>query len=138
GGIAVLLYHRFNAASLALRTLLLPTGIYLPTQLYNRLREELERLGPRDALARTVADLAGPALLATLGPTAVFLCCALSEYKGLGELGVLAAVGLLLNYAVMITVLPALLAIVPARWWMPHAARPAAGAWFAAAGRFAA
>ncbi len=120
GAAAVLLFGRVNAVSLAFGTILLSIGIDLPIQLFNRLREELATpsgSSPRAALELTMSDLIRPSLLATLGPGAVFLACALSNYRGLGELGVLAAIGLGFNFLAMITVFPALLAALPERWW---------------------
>jgi hypothetical protein len=114
---AQLLYGRINAVSLAFGTILVSIGIDLPIQLYNRLREELTRRPPLAALETTVGTLAGPSLTATLGPAAVFFACALSDYRGLAELGVLAGIGLLFNWLAMLTVFPALLAALPFRWW---------------------
>jgi predicted RND superfamily exporter protein len=134
---AELLYGRINAVSLAFGTILVSIGIDLPIQLYNRLREELSDKPPLSALETTVRALAGPSLTATLGPAAVFFACALSSYRGLGELGVLAGVGLILNWLAMLTVFPALLARLPARWWArPSPARPGQGM-LAALGRLA-
>ncbi len=116
-GVAALIYGRINAVSLSFGTILLSIGIDLPIQLYNRLREELRSLEPLDALEKTVRDLGSPSIVATLGPAAVFLACALSDYRGLKELGVLAGIGLLLNLLAMLTVFPALLAVLPTRVW---------------------
>jgi predicted RND superfamily exporter protein len=118
---AVVLYGRINAVSLAFGTLLLSIGIDLPIQLYNRLREALVDHPPLEALETTVRDLAGPSLTATLGPAAVFFACALSDYKGLAELGVLAGVGLLFNLIAMLTIFPSLLALLPPRLWATRA-----------------
>ena len=124
---AAAIYGRVNAVSLAFGSILLSIGIDLPIQIYNRLREELLSHPPKVALLRTIERLAGPALLATLGPAAVFFACWLSDYRGLAELGVLAGVGLLLNMATMLTVFPALLGVIPAAWWVPRDAAPATG-----------
>ena len=118
---AELLFGRINAVSLAFGTILVSIGIDVPIQLYNRLREELLDKPPLPALATTVRVLAGPSLTATLAPAVVFFACALSSYRGLAELGVLAGVGLILNWLAMLTLFPALLARLPSRWW----ARPA-------------
>ena len=135
---AGLFYGRVNAVSLAFGTILLSIGIDLPIQIYNRLREELgagPTYDPRGAVERTMTSLAGPSLVATLGPAAVFAACALSRYRGLAELGVLAACGLVLNLLAMMTVLPALLIVLPARMWAPRGAQRTSGAWFAWLGR---
>ncbi len=114
---AALIYGHVNAVSLTFGTVLLSIGIDFPIQLYNRLREELVTHAPLEALESTVRDLAGPSLTATLGPAVVFFACALSSYRGLSDLGVLAGVGLLLNLVAMFTVFPALLAILPPKIW---------------------
>jgi uncharacterized protein len=117
GGAASLIYGRVNAVSLTFGTVLLSIGIDFPIQIYNRLREELVDHPPKDALERTFSSLAAPSLTATLGPAAVFFACALSDYRGLADLGILAGVGLILNLVAMLTVFPALLAVLPTRWW---------------------
>lgn len=164
---AAVLFGQLSAVSLAFGTILLSIGIDVPIQLYNRLREELARLplalemateamttdraaratgaatgvaeaAVHGAVELTVARLAGPSLIATLGPALVFACCGLSRYRGLAELGTLAGLGLLLNLLVMLTVLPALLVWLPARWWLPARRPPTEGRAFAWLGRHAA
>jgi uncharacterized protein len=135
---AVLLYGHINAVSLAFGTLLLSIGIDLPIQLYNRLREELATREPLDALETTIRELAAPSVTATLGPAVVFFACSLSRYKGLAELGVLAGVGLLFNLVAMLTVFPALLALLPSELWASTTSRPATSGAIAAVGRAAA
>jgi predicted RND superfamily exporter protein len=133
---AQLLYGRVNAVSLAFGTILLSIGIDLPIQLYNRLREELAARPPLEALTVTVRELAAPSLAATLGPGVVFFACGLSNYRGLSELGLLAGIGLMFNWLAMLTVFPALLALLPARWWAIGARAPSGGL-LAAIGRLA-
>lgn len=133
---AELLYGRVNAVSLAFGTILVSIGIDVPIQLYNRLREELAQRPPHQALETTVQALAGPSLMATLAPAAVFFACALSSYRGLAELGVLAGIGLLFNWLAMLALFPALLARLPTRWWA-KAGRPTRGL-LGGLGRFAA
>lgn len=117
--VAAVLYGRINGVSVAFGTILVAIGIDLPIQIYNRLREELLHAPtePADAIRRTVAALRGPSIVATLGPAAVFVCCGLSDYRGLRELGVLAAVGLCLNCVAMLWLFPALLLLLPQRLW---------------------
>ena len=115
--LAELIFSRVNAVSLAFGTILISIGIDLPIQLYNRLREELCARPLDEALRRTVEHFAGPALLATLGPAAVFLACTISRFRGLRELGALAALGLVVNCVAMLTIFPALLAALPGRLW---------------------
>ncbi len=135
---AQLLFGRINAVSLAFGTILVSIGIDVPIQLYNRLREELVDKPPLEALATTVRVLAGPSLTATLAPAAVFFACALSSYRGLGELGVLAGIGLILNWLAMLTLFPALLARLPTSWWARPAHPSRTGGLLGAIGRVAA
>ncbi|HEY3359068.1 MAG TPA: MMPL family transporter [Polyangia bacterium] len=114
---AALLFHRIGAISLAFAAILLGIGIDVPIQIYNRLREELGHRPPREAVQATLEDLLGPAVLAAIGPAAVFAACGLSRFRGLAELGVLAAVGLALNLVASVALLPALLLVLPARLW---------------------
>lgn len=136
--VAQLLYGRINAVSLAFGTILVAIGIDVPIQLYNRLREELATQPPLAALETTIRALAGPSLTATLAPAAVFFACSLSDYRGLAELGVLAGVGLLVNWVAMMTLFPALLARLPSRWWARPGKPSPTGGWLAALGRLAA
>ncbi|MGZ3442711.1 MAG: MMPL family transporter, partial [Polyangia bacterium] len=106
-------------------------------QLYNRLREELVTKPPLAALETTVRTLAAPSLTATLAPAAVFFACALSTYRGLAELGVLAGVGLILNWLAMLTLFPALLALLPFSWWARPAHASRTGGILARLGRLA-
>lgn len=134
--VAQLLYGRINGVSMAFATILVAIGVDLPIQLYNRLCEELTRpLDPSQTPAETPAAivrritalLAGPSVLATLGPAAVFLCCGLSDFRGLNQLGILAGLGLLLNCVAMLTVFPALLMVLPLRLWFRPVAVGAPG-----------
>jgi len=134
---AELLYGRINAVSLAFGTILVSIGIDVPIQLYNRLREELIDKPPLAALSTTVRALAGPSLTATLAPAAVFFACALSSYRGLAELGVLAGIGLILNWVAMLTLFPALLARLPHSWWARPAHVSRTGGMLGALGRVA-
>jgi len=137
GAAAWLLYGRVNAVSLTFGTVLLSIGIDFPIQIYNLLREQLATRRPLEALEHTMADLAAPSLTATLGPALVFFACALSDYRGLADLGILAGVGLLLNLLAMLTVFPALLAILPPRWWAKAERRTTTGGALGVLGRAA-
>jgi predicted RND superfamily exporter protein len=134
---AYLLFGRVNAVSLTFGTVLLSIGIDFPIQIYNRLREELTRRPAREALEVTLRELALPSLQATLGPSVVFFACALSRYRGLSELGVLAGVGLLFNLVAMYTVFPALLALLPEKLWAQPERRSPSRGLLAAIGRSA-
>lgn len=117
---AAVLFGRISGVSMAFASILVAIGIDLPIQLYNRLREEFLRspeLDPGQVVRDTVRLLAGPAVIATLGPSAVFMACGLSDYKGLNQLGVLAGLGLLLNCLAMLTLFPALLILLPQRFF---------------------
>ena len=127
---ATFLFGRLSGVSMAFSSILVAIGIDLPIQLYSRLREELAvpstdtpPHSPAHIAATVrsvVARLAGPSIVATLGPALVFIACGLSDYQGLNQLGMLAGLGLLLNAVAMLTVFPALLLLLPPRlWWRP-------------------
>ena len=137
GALAQLVFHRINAVSLAFGTILIAIGIDLPIQLYNRLREELCAHELREALRITVARFSVPAIVATLGPAAVFAACLVSRFRGLRELGALSALGLVVNCVAMLTIFPALLALVPSRWWGARAVAVAKGGLFRELARLA-
>lgn len=130
---ATFLFGRLSGVSMAFSSILVAIGIDLPIQLYSRLREELCQSATSQGssqdipstVSAVVAKLAGPSIVATLGPAAVFIACGLSDYQGLNQLGVLAGLGLLLNAVAMLTVFPALLMLLPPRlWWRPLAIKP--------------
>jgi hypothetical protein len=125
-GAAALLFHRLGAISLAFAAILLGIGIDVPIQLYNRLRAEVQSRPPREALAVALADMLRPSVLALLGPAAVFGACALSQFRGLHELGLLAAVGLCLGLVATLGLFPALLLVLPPRLWIGRPRPPAA------------
>lgn len=145
---AALLFGRISAVSMAFATILVAIGIDVPIQLYNRLREELAQAAraaappraPGDVVRQTVCMLASPSIVATLGPALVFFCCGLSDFRGLNQLGILAAVGLCLNCVAMLTVFPALLLVLPERLWLGKlpALATARDGWLAALGRLGA
>lgn len=117
---AAVLFGRLSGVSMAFASILVAIGIDVPIQIYNRLREELSRrpdTPPQTVVREVVCLLAGPATMATLGPAVVFLACGLSDYKGLNQLGVLAGLGLVLNCIAMLTLFPALLLVLPDRFW---------------------
>lgn len=122
---ATFLFGRLSGVSMAFSSILVAIGIDLPIQLYSRLREELavppaagQTLDITTTVRTIACRLAGPSIVATLGPAAVFIACGLSDYQGLNQLGVLAGLGLLLNAVAMLTIFPALLLLVPLRlWW---------------------
>ena len=124
--VAALVFQRISGVSMAFASILVAIGIDLPIQIYTRLREELShRTGacPKRVVRETIHLLRGPAIVATLGPAAVFLACGLSDYKGLNQLGILAGLGLCLNCVAMLTLFPALLLVLPTRLWYRPAPR---------------
>ena len=137
GALAQLAFHRINAVSLAFGTILIAIGIDLPIQLYNRLREELCAHELHEALRITVTRFAVPAMVATLGPAAVFAACLVSHFRGLRELGALSALGLVMNCIAMLTIFPSLLALVPGRWWGARAVPVTQGGLFRGLARLA-
>ncbi|MBI5480219.1 MAG: MMPL family transporter [Deltaproteobacteria bacterium] len=137
-GAAAVLFQHLGAVSLAFAAILLGIGIDVPVQLYNRMRVELPTRPPREALAVALADMLRPSLLALLGPAAVFGACALSQFRGLHELGALAAVGLSFSLAATLGLFPALLLVLPPRLWVGPSGAPAAPRLLGPWGRFCA
>ena len=113
-----------GALSLAFGGLLLGIGVDVPIQLWSRIREQLTDTEPELAVTRAVRALAGVSVVATLGPAVVFGACALSRFRALRELGALAGLGLCVNAAIMLLLLPALLRAGTRLWArVPRAAR---------------
>jgi hopanoid biosynthesis associated RND transporter like protein HpnN len=103
----------YNPLSIAFAVLFIGLGVDFAIQYSVCLREQRHRLRAeplRDALV-TAAAIAGPAIgLAALALSAGFLSFLPTDYRGLSELGIIAAAGMIIATVCSLTTLPALLA----------------------------
>lgn len=92
-------------------------GIDYGIHVINRVEELMaDGAAEREAVPRAVEVQARELFTAALTTAFGFFAMTLSGFRGFEELGVIAGVGVLLCLLAMITLLPALLVIVPGRW----------------------
>lgn len=115
---------RLSLLSSAITVLVLITGISDAIHLLSRYGEELAAHGPEGqrvdgatklaALERAVAATAHACLLTSITTSTGFFLLPTTGIPMLGETGVIVGAGVLLAYAVTLTLLPALCAVLPA------------------------
>ncbi|MEM9144696.1 MAG: MMPL family transporter [Pseudomonadota bacterium] len=123
-GFAALAIGDLNLVSVAFIVLMVGLGIDFAIHLLLHLEEDAQRLPPAEALARTGRAL-GPALVLTaLSTSAAFLAFAVTDFVGMAQLGLIGAAGVLIAFAVSLTVIPAAIGLRP-RWIGGQGPRPA-------------
>jgi len=109
-GIAAIYPGRLNMVSIGFAAVLLGMGDDALTHLYTRFREELA--GGANRAAAAAAALAGsarPMVVATLTTGAAFGTLAFVRFRGLAELGIIAAIGLINLLVCALLLFPAML-----------------------------
>ena len=104
----------YNPLSIAFAVLFIGLAVDFAIQYSVCLREQRHRLRtePLEGALVTAAAIAGPGIgLAALALCAGFLAFLPTEYRGLSELGVIAAAGMIIGVVASLTTLPALLAL---------------------------
>ena len=102
-----------NLISVAFFVLFVGLGVDFCIQYSVRYRDERHRGDTlKDALVDAGKNVGGPLTLAAGATAAGFLAFLPTHYQGVSELGLIAGLGMVAAYAVTITLLPALLAIV--------------------------
>jgi len=112
-GIITLVIGHLSIFSVMFISIVVGIGIDYGIYLLYRYREEIERgLAPADALRRT-AERAGPGmLLGALTATGAFFVLMLTDFQGIREFGFVAGAAIFMAFVSMITLFPALLALV--------------------------
>ncbi len=112
-GLATILVGHLNLLSVAFAVLFIGLGIDVGIHFVLRYREERRRHYPhRDALAISLRHQAGPLSLCMVSSAMGFLAFSVTDYLGLGELGVIAGAGMMVALVMNLTLLPALLSLV--------------------------
>jgi hypothetical protein len=134
-----------NLVSVAFIVLMVGLGIDFAIHFLSHLDEDAREADGRAALGMTARAL-GPALILTAFSTsAAFLAFGLTDFVGMAQLGLVGGAGVLLAFAVAVTLIPAVVALRPGlargrpRGRLPHVGtggRPAA--WIALAAGLAA
>ncbi len=113
-GFAALTIGRLNLISVTFAVLFVGLGVDFGIHLALRYREALGADGShRAALHAAVAGVAGPLSLSALCAAFGFLAFAPTAYRGLAELGVISAGGMAIAWLASLTLLPALLDLMP-------------------------
>lgn len=111
---ALLVIGHLNLISVTFAVLFIGLGGDLGMHICLRFREEIQRgLKRPEALLETGRDT-GPSLLICSAAAGIgFLSFAPTDYRGLAELGIISAAGMAIAALICITLVPALLAIIP-------------------------
>ena len=112
--LAALTVGRLNLISVTFAVLFVGLGVDFGIHLVLRYREALDRLGAhKDALGTAVVGVGGALSLSALCAALGFLSFAPTNYLGLAELGLISAGGMAVAWLTSLTVLPALLCLMP-------------------------
>lgn len=106
-------FGRFNLISVAFLPLFIGLGIDFAIQFCVRVRGSLaEGQGVDQAIVSTGRSAGGALALAALATTLGFLAFLPTTYRGASELGLIAGFGMVLAFALSLTLLPALLTVM--------------------------
>jgi hopanoid biosynthesis associated RND transporter like protein HpnN len=132
-GIGLAAVGRFNLISVAFIPLFVGLGIDFGIQLMVRFRaERLERASVPEALQRSAAAIGGSLAIAAGAIALGFFAFLPTSYVGVSELGVIAGLGMIIALALNVTLLPALVTLLPP----PEQDLAVGYAWFAPVDRF--
>ncbi len=113
-GFAALSIGHLNLISVAFGVLFVGLGIDFAIHFALRFEEERALPGHAAEVLEDVAAMTGPALLlCTVTTTLAFLAFAPTDFSGMAQLGVISAGGMLIAFLLSMTLLPALLALMP-------------------------
>ncbi|MDH3771624.1 MAG: MMPL family transporter, partial [Nitrospirota bacterium] len=114
--LAALTVGRLNLISVTFAVLFVGLGVDFGIHLVLRYRETLDRLGAhQEALGTAVVGVGGALSLSALCAALGFLSFSPTSYLGLAELGLISAGGMAVAWWTSLTVLPALLCLMPLR-----------------------
>lgn len=112
---ATLAVGQLNLISLAFAVLYIGLGVDYAVHLALRYRERLHHGDPHDAAVRhATVRMTGPLLLCTLTTATAFYAFVPTSFAGIAELGLISGTGMFINLALSLTLLPALLTLLPA------------------------
>ncbi|NNF79331.1 MAG: MMPL family transporter [Rhizobiales bacterium] len=113
-GFAALSIGHLNLISIAFGVLFVGLGIDFAIHFALRFEEERALPGHAAEVLEDVAAMTGPALLlCTATTTLAFLAFAPTDFAGMAQLGVISAGGMAIAFLLSMTLLPALLALMP-------------------------
>ncbi|HSR72458.1 MAG TPA: lysylphosphatidylglycerol synthase domain-containing protein, partial [Kiloniellales bacterium] len=112
-GFAALAIGELNLISVAFAVLFIGLGVDFGIHFALRYREAVETQGPGGALVAAARGVGGALTLCTVAAAAGFLSFLPTDYRGVSELGLISAVGMVIALFVNLTVLPAILKLWP-------------------------
>jgi uncharacterized protein len=112
--LGLLVVGEFNLISVAFAALFVGLGVDFGVQFAVRYRAERHSQGDlRNAIPGAARGVGWPLTLAALSLIAGFFSFLPTEYRGVSELGLIAGLGMVIAYLATLTVLPALILILP-------------------------
>jgi predicted RND superfamily exporter protein len=111
--LSLLLFAQLNAVSISFAAILYGLSIDSGIHYYTRLLEECRHGSRRDVVTRTLRALGGANVVASTTTAAVFAIIGMSVVTGVRQLGLLTALGMLINIAVFFVIYPALSFLMP-------------------------
>ena len=111
-GLATLFVGHLNILSMVFAVMLLGLGVEYAIQVVLRHQELLPTRTFEQALAEALTSNLRPILLAFVTTALAFLTFLLTDFRGIAELGLIAAVGVFVCFLTTFTALPAMLVIV--------------------------
>jgi len=111
-GLATMLVGHLNILSMVFAIMLLGLGVEYGIQVVLRHQELLNRKGFKDALQESLESNLRPILLAFATTALAFLTFLLTDFRGIAELGLIAAVGVMVCCISTFTVLPAMIVLL--------------------------
>ena len=111
--LSLLVIGPFNLLSIAFAVLFVGLGVDFGIQFCVRYRAERHARGELQAALRSAgAAVASPLALAAASTAAGFYSLALTDYRGVSELGLIAGTGMIIAFIATLTLLPALLRLL--------------------------
>ncbi|GER00665.1 hypothetical protein JCM17845_12880 [Iodidimonas gelatinilytica] len=124
-GFAALAIGELNLVSIAFTVLLIGLGIDFAIHLLLQYREQRGRHADHFAAMAAAISEVGPALfLATVTTSFAFFAFVPTRFVGMAQLGIISGIGVLIAFAVAITLIPACLALWPKTAPPPNALPP--------------
>lgn len=111
-GLATLFVGHLNILSMAFAVMLLGLGVEYGIQVVLRHQELLHHDSFETALQESLSSNLRPVLLAFATTALAFLTFLLTDFRGIAELGLIAAMGVFVCFAATFTVLPAVLVLL--------------------------
>ena len=122
-GLAGLLVGDLNLVSVAFTVLLVGLGLDFAIHFLAHTEDAGGHISVVDALNETCHSLGAPLALTVITTALAFLSFVVTDFVGMGQLGIIGAMGVVVSFLVAITLIPALLALNPRLLLVPRQER---------------